>query len=185
MSTADPVNSPASSNTWINGLKWGSRWDSPGAGPAVITYALQASGTLDFGGFPVTATDPYAAEEAALAAVLASIETIINVDFVLTANPTSADIVFASVDDIDAEGNLGIALPPGEYFNPSLGDWQSAVIVNYEAYAVDGGGNPTALNAGGFDYITWIHETGHALGLAHPHDNGGTSTIFPGVTAEF
>ncbi|MFN0193739.1 MAG: M10 family metallopeptidase C-terminal domain-containing protein, partial [Aestuariivirga sp.] len=42
-----------------------------------------------------------------------------------------------------------------------------------------------ALNAGGFDYITWIHETGHALGLAHPHDNGGTSTIFPGVTAEF
>jgi Ca2+-binding RTX toxin-like protein len=185
MSTADPVTSPSSSNTWINGLKWGAHWDSPGSGPTVITYALQSSGTLDFGGTPVTATPPYAEEEAALAAVLASIENIINVDFVLTTNPANADIVYASVDDLDAGGNLGVAVPPGEYFNPAIGDWQGAVIVNYEAYVVDGAGNPAALNPGGFDYITWLHETGHALGLAHPHDNDGTSTIFPGVTAPF
>lgn len=34
---------------------------------------------------------------------------------------------------------------------------------------------------GSYDYITMVHEMGHTLGLAHPHDNGGTSTTFPGV----
>jgi len=34
---------------------------------------------------------------------------------------------------------------------------------------------------GSYDYITILHELGHVLGLAHPHDNGGTSSIFPGV----
>ena len=30
-----------------------------------------------------------------------------------------------------------------------------------------------------------MHELGHGLGLAHPHDNGGGSTIWPGVTGPF
>jgi Ca2+-binding RTX toxin-like protein len=38
---------------------------------------------------------------------------------------------------------------------------------------------------GSFDYITLVHEFGHCLGLAHPHDTGGSSTIFPGVTNPF
>ena len=33
--------------------------------------------------------------------------------------------------------------------------------------------------------VTPLHEFGHALGLAHPHDNGGGSTIWPGVTGPF
>lgn len=39
------------------------------------------------------------------------------------------------------------------------------------------------FTVGSYDYITIIHELGHALGLAHPHDNGGTSGVFPGVTS--
>jgi len=34
------------------------------------------------------------------------------------------------------------------------------------------------FKVGGYDYITVIHEVGHALGLAHPHDG----VKFPGVT---
>jgi len=38
---------------------------------------------------------------------------------------------------------------------------------------------------GSFDYITLVHEMGHTLGLAHPHDNGGSSSTFPGVNTWF
>ena len=34
-------------------------------------------------------------------------------------------------------------------------------------------------------FQTLVHELGHGLGLAHPHDNGGGSTIWPGVTGPF
>lgn len=39
-----------------------------------------------------------------------------------------------------------------------------------------------SLDPGGFGFITIIHELGHAMGLAHPHDAGGGSGNFPGVT---
>ena len=59
------------------------------------------------------------------------------------------------------------------------GDEQSWVFANRDVYNVNG------LNKGGYDYITWLHEIGHALGLAHPHDLGGTSSIYPFVTGPF
>lgn len=37
------------------------------------------------------------------------------------------------------------------------------------------------FTVGSYDYVTMVHELGHSFGLAHPHDNGGTSTLFPGV----
>ena len=39
------------------------------------------------------------------------------------------------------------------------------------------------LEQGGYGFISLIHEFGHAMGLAHPHDRGGSSTIWQGVTA--
>jgi hypothetical protein len=37
------------------------------------------------------------------------------------------------------------------------------------------------LQPGGFSFTTLIHELGHGHGLAHPHDNGGESSIMRGV----
>ena len=185
MSVADPVAAPSSTNTWINGLKWGQRWDSPGDGTTIIYYAVAQSGDLlNYFGDVIAPFTPYAEEVAAISNILQSIEHIINVTFVATSDVDLADIVFASVSDAAIGGYLGTSSPPGEDKNPNTNDWQSLVLVNREAYSMNGG-VPDGLSPGGYDYITWLHELGHDLGLAHPHDDGGTSTIFPGVTSAF
>jgi Ca2+-binding RTX toxin-like protein len=37
------------------------------------------------------------------------------------------------------------------------------------------------LQQGGFSFTTLIHEFGHGMGLAHPHDTGGGSSVMHGV----
>ncbi len=39
----------------------------------------------------------------------------------------------------------------------------------------------SGLAVGGEGFLTFIHEIGHALGLAHPHDTDGKPTRFPGI----
>jgi Ca2+-binding RTX toxin-like protein len=41
--------------------------------------------------------------------------------------------------------------------------------------------SPGALEQGGRAFFTLLHEFGHGLGLAHPHDHYGPSEIMPGV----
>ena len=48
-----------------------------------------------------------------------------------------------------------------------------------------GGWGSGGLAAGGYNYGILVHEIGHGLGLAHPHDDGGGSSIWPGVTGRF
>jgi serralysin len=158
-------------NTYISGILWGTRWYSSGS-TTVIYYA------------PSSTYTPNAQEQAAYGQVFADIARICNVSFVAT-TAANADILLNSgtFTQMNAEfggtlsaSTLGIADPPGTYTNTSTGDEQSWVFANRSNYSAN------SLNKGGYDYITWLHEIGHAMGLAHPHDNGGTSTIYPGVT---
>ncbi|MFC6582508.1 M10 family metallopeptidase C-terminal domain-containing protein [Sulfitobacter aestuariivivens] len=41
------------------------------------------------------------------------------------------------------------------------------------------------LSLGGYGFVTVVHEVLHGLGMAHPHDGGGSSSIMPGVTSNF
>jgi hypothetical protein len=50
-----------------------------------------------------------------------------------------------------------------------------------EFYVSHNNASDKNMPPGSYDYITIIHEIGHVLGLAHPHDGGGTSSLFPGV----
>jgi serralysin len=162
-----------SSNTYLSGILWGgSRWYTPSSpNQTIITYGNSSKLT------------PNAAETSGYLQVFADISKVCNVTFVQGTAQT-ADILlnagtFSQINSEYSNGldasTLGIADPPGTYLN-GAGDeqsWVSAIRTNYSS---------NALYKGGYDYITWMHEIGHAMGLAHPHDNGGNSTIYPGVT---
>jgi serralysin len=169
-----PVAQPA--NPYLSGILWGNKWQTSGSpGLTTIVYANNTTYT------------PNATEITAYQQVLADIAKICNVTFV-PGTAQTADILlssgtFAQMNAVYG-GNLppnvlGIADPPGININPNSGDEQSWVFANRTNYS------PNALNKGGYDYITWLHEIGHAMGLAHPHDTGGgSSTIYPGVTSD-
>ena len=122
-----------------------------------------------------------ATERAAAEAAFQQIANVANVTFTYVNDPTLAD--FMMFDSADATTALG-------YWGVGGGN----VTLNGTAYTLDGWGvfntngqgwNAGGLAVGGYAFITLIHEIGHGMGLAHPHDDGGSSSIMEGVTSPF
>ena len=187
MAFSDPIATPASGNAYIDGLSWGSHWNDAGSATttrlAVYIAGTTANEVFDFGGTNVTART-VAQEKAAFTAAFALLANVANLSFSFVTGQSTADIVVGAVNDADAGGGLGVATPPGEDLGP-LSAMQGSVIINRDAYS---SANYSSLLPGGYDFITFIHEIGHALGLKHPHDTGaGFNPTFPGVAdgAEF
>lgn len=122
-----------------------------------------------------------AAEMAAAQTAFQNFANVSNVTFTYVNNIASADFVmFESGNATTALGYWGVG--------------GGSVTYGGTAYNLDGWGvfNSTdaswttpGLAVGGYGYITLIHEIGHGMGLAHPHDNGGTSSVMAGVTSAF
>jgi serralysin len=110
---------------------------------------------------------------------LQSWANVANLTFTEVGNAASATFIEHSVPiGFFSTGALGYhftpdsAAPAHGYFNCDATGW--------DENNANGG-----LRIGGFAFETLVHETGHGLGLAHPHDTGGGSTIWPGVTGPF
>ncbi len=168
-------------NPWLDGLVWGGAWaDTPGlptsGGPVTISFSA------------VMGADPYEVLSGpsmswsyegltALASALGAWESVAAIDFVEAA-PEAADVWFWQGTALAAEGALGWSEVPAY----SQGEPLYTVFNGQDA-----SWSASGLAVGGYGYITVIHELGHLLGLAHPHDGGGAGdgNVFPGVTSPF
>jgi Ca2+-binding RTX toxin-like protein len=114
-------------------------------------------------------------ERKAVFTALAEFEKVADVVYVETQDRDTANFVFATYQGTPGPGVslLGSMAPPGET-DEGLAQFNSG---DYRWNAQD-------LQQGGFSYVTLIHEFGHGMGMAHPHDNGGRSGIMRGVTAD-
>lgn len=174
-----PTGAPTG-NAYVDALIWGGSLASGTGATSSIKVAI-GGGESVYGVLTETWT---ASRLDALKSALHSWENVANIQFSYVANPDLADLEYFLVSGsamgwlTGDEGMLGFhEIPDGSVGAPLYG------FFNEDGYGWDSAG----LKPGGYGYITLMHEIGHGLGLAHPHDGGSAddASVFPGVTAEF
>jgi hypothetical protein len=151
-------------------------------GPVQINYFFT---TLAGPGNPTTGVNvPYTwrpFEMAAWSKAVQGWEHVANIDFVQVFDVNDALFVERLENQATAGGTVSAShsLPSGSLSAQSQGTY------NFEAVNVRQW-TPDELEPGGNFFRTFIHETGHGLGLKHPHDSGSgafSPNFFPGIDA--
>ncbi len=183
---ADSTGTPTGgANALIDSLTWGGRWiDDPTAptpdGATTITYAA-ISGIVPGSSPAIVGTVWLPPATTALQQGYAAWSNVANIKFepstaTFASSLNEVDIWNWQLSDADMGGFLGFSEVPGSSLIEPLYTTYNREVAEWSA-----GG----LAKGGLGYVTILHEIGHSLGLAHPHDGGPDSTaVFPGVTLD-
>jgi Ca2+-binding RTX toxin-like protein len=182
MATASGGSISQTNDSLIDGLLQGNVWSFP-SGPRVITYSLNQTG---YGG---SWTQPMSV---AVDSAFAAWEAVANIDFQRVTSGTyswqsSADIAVGLTGSQQSTqwGSIGYADFPNSAENSvdraDLGSLlgQTFTTANYahpegDIYLDNYAADYSYLDPGGYGLTVIMHEIGHALGLKHPHDDGGT-----------
>ena len=151
-------------------------------GKNVITYYFARAGDVFVDENPLSpgSTDTMVAqgmtawEKAAFETAFALYAQVADIVYIEVDNRAEADFDIITYNGTPGAGAslLGRMSPPGtEKAGPA------------EFNAGDVRWTEAGLTQGGFIFTTLLHELGHGHGLAHPHDNGGHSSIMHGAGA--
>ena len=151
-------------------IDWGTQLSST----TVYVYFAPPGAVVD--GVASAGWTDYELAQAMLA--MEQFENVTNLNFIRTVDPNLAAFKLLTINYTDPNF-LALMYPPGDEFAGNA-------AFNYNGYGWDWDEPGTgALEQGGMGFATLVHEMGHGAGLAHPHDDGGTSTIMEGVTSPF
>lgn len=148
-------------------------------GKNVITYYFARTGDVFVDENPATpgSTDTMIAlgvtdwEKAAFRQAFNLYEQVADIVYIEVGNRAEADIDIITYKGTPGVGAslLGRMSPPGE---------ENAGQAEFNAG--DARWTQEGLQQGGFYFPTLLHEFGHGHGMAHPHDNGGRSSVMRG-----
>lgn len=155
----------------------GWRWGQPGGGKVDITYNF--SNKYD---------DWTPREKGIFRAALDSYAQVLNITFKEVSSVARANWIEYSVDDNFPGSNgvlgaHGLPIDAAGLRNPAFGSNNQAFgYFNWEHYTPTSNGfDSKGLVKGGYAYNTFVHEIGHALGLAHPFGPNFGYGSFPDV----
>lgn len=156
----------ASERSPIHAVDWGVEYQTP----VIDVYFARAGQVFD----DVTSDGWTIYQITQAMNALETISNVTNLNFRRTLNVDRAEFKLVATDYLpfagaymfpdDVYGERGVGV-----FNTSALRWQ----------------DDSNMEAGSFAFEIFLHEFGHGLGMAHPHDNGGTSERMDGVYASY
>ena len=150
-------------------LVWsGATWDNS---ETINVYFAAGGTTVDDESSSITSDGFSATEITNIMGIFDGVSNFANINFALTTSQADADIQLVT-DDLGS-GLLGKMYPQG---SSSTSDGLGVLTSNSHYW------NDSSMQVGGFMYGVVVHEIGHGLGLAHPHDTGGGSQVMLGVS---